>query len=414
MTKKNKCLLTFILSEEYLLKLYRFFFCTFSRKIVLHMPIPPNIISSCVRISLITELGGFFHVLARRFIQMPGQNSHKASFLDIMVKRHKFDYSSSQSKMVNLGVNTRSVGSLKIHGQMPLLVTGAFNDAKLWHIGPNLELSCVAAFEGDNTSNLTAVAIHPKKPIMATVAVGNYPTVNLYQILDRYTPKHLTSLTCFATNDVSSITFSENGEMVSFSTIDGTVNVFQILLEPLKVKHVLTIHLDVCVFGIVFHPILPIIAIYSRSGTMQLWKLKTRTSPASCVAKWEAHRDGWIISCVFSHLGDIILTGSSDETIKVWHMQQKQDGGIDVFFVATLNGHGGAVNSVAFHPSLPSIFVSASMDCTARVWRLLPDFSSATCILKLVGDDNMSCAGFLPDGCGLITGSSNSEMRLWK
>ena len=379
------------------------------------MLIPRNI--SChVRCSFITELGEFFHMLVRRLIQKPGQDSNKRFLFNVCVRRHQFIYCSSKSKMVNLGDNTSSVGSFQFHSNMPLVVTGAFEEAKLWYIGPNLELTCIAAFEGTNRSNFSAVAFHPHAPFMATAAVGDTPTTILSRIScesqEGVTLKHLTSLSGHS-RDVSCINFSKDGKWLITTSFDFSARVYSFSTVPPYAKIELRINFDDCVFGIGFHPSLPIFAIHGRSDKMQLWRLPSGTSPASCVVKWKAHHS-WIECCKFHSNGEIIFTGSTDRTIKVWRMQQKPDGTIDVCCIATLNDHQDTVNSITIHPTNPSIFVSTSMDCTARIWRLSPDFSSATCILQLDGGENfMNCAEFDPNGRGLVTGSRRSDMRRW-
>jgi WD40 repeat protein len=251
---------------------------------------------------------------------------------------------------------------------------------------------------------------------MATAAVGDTPTTILWRIScesqEGVTLKHLTSLSGH-TRDVSCITFSEDGQWIVTSSFDFSIMLFSIGFEPPYARQKLKIFFDDCVFGTVFHPSSSLLAIHGRSDKMQLWRLPSGTSPASCVAKWKAHHS-WIECCKFHSNGEIILTGSTDRTIKVWRIQQKPDGTIDVCCIATLNDHQDTVNSITIHPTNPSIFVSTSMDCTARIWRLSPDFSSATCILQLDGGENfMNSAEFDPNGRRLVTGSRRSNMQLW-
>ena len=62
----------------------------------------------------------------------------------------------------------------------------------------------------------------------------------------------------------------------------------------------------------------------------------------------------------FSPDGKRIVTGSGDETVKVWDAETGQE-------VLTLKGHAGAVISVAFSPDGKRI-VSGSEDRTVKVW----------------------------------------------
>jgi WD40 repeat protein len=62
----------------------------------------------------------------------------------------------------------------------------------------------------------------------------------------------------------------------------------------------------------------------------------------------------------FSPDGQRIVSGSNDETLKLWDAQTGQQ-------TLTLTGHTGPVTSVAFSPDGTRI-VSGSWDRTVKVW----------------------------------------------
>ena len=69
---------------------------------------------------------------------------------------------------------------------------------------------------------------------------------------------------------------------------------------------------------------------------------------------------GGVFSVSFSPDGKRIVSGSGDQTLKVWDAQTGQE-------TLTLKGHSGSVRSVSFSPDGKRI-VSGSKDNTLKVW----------------------------------------------
>eukprot|EP00771_Trimastix_marina_P000518 gnl/Trimastix_PCT/1539.p1 GENE.gnl/Trimastix_PCT/1539~~gnl/Trimastix_PCT/1539.p1 ORF type:complete len:882 (+),score=353.69 gnl/Trimastix_PCT/1539:197-2842(+) len=92
---------------------------------------------------------------------------------------------------------------------------------------------------------------------------------------------------------------------------------------------------------------------------------------------WEAHRD-YIRSIAVHPTQLLILSCSDDFTIKSWVFED------DAWRLQqTFEGHGHYVMSVAFNPKDPSVFTSASMDQTIKVWNI----KSAVCAYTLDGHE---------------------------
>src|SRR5712671_6078159 len=111
-----------------------------------------------------------------------------------------------------------------------------------------------------------------------------------------------------------------------------------------------------------------------------------------------------VISVAFSRDGSRIVSGSSDNTIRLWDAETGDPIG------KPLEGHSSGVESVAFSPDGCHI-VSGSWDKTIRLW----DAETGDPIGKpLEGHSSrVLSVAFSPDGCHIVYGSEDNTIRLW-
>jgi WD40 repeat protein/serine/threonine protein kinase len=109
-----------------------------------------------------------------------------------------------------------------------------------------------------------------------------------------------------------------------------------------------------------------------------------------------------VASVAFSPDGRRIVTGSADNTAKVWDARTGTA-------LLDLKGHMNQVTSVAFCPDGTRI-VTGSADNTATVW----DARTATALLDLKGHMNqVTSVAFCPDGTHVVTGSADDTAKVW-
>jgi WD40 repeat protein len=111
-----------------------------------------------------------------------------------------------------------------------------------------------------------------------------------------------------------------------------------------------------------------------------------------------------VLSVAFSPDGKHIVSGSYDNTVRVWDAESGQAIG------EPLQGHSNSVLSVAFSPDGKHI-VSGSYDNTVRVW----DAESGQAIGEpLQGhSDSVYSVAFSPDGKHIVSGSEDNTVRVW-
>jgi WD40 repeat protein len=116
----------------------------------------------------------------------------------------------------------------------------------------------------------------------------------------------------------------------------------------------------------------------------------------------KGHR-GPVTACRFSPDAQFLVTGSADHTMRLWNAKSWS-------YIATLEGHEGAVNAVAFRIGKETSVVSASDDCTIRQWTLA---GKETSRLRGHTAPIRACA-LSPDHRLLATASDDGSARIWK
>ncbi len=215
------------------------------------------------------------------------------------------------------------------------------------------------------------------------------------------------------TESVTSIAFSPGGQLIASGSYnawvednDKTQAVRLIDTRTMTVVGTLFGH-DRPITSVAFSPDGNLIASGSWDETIKIWDVATRT----LVRTLPGHT-GNVMSVAFSPDGRLLASGAWDETIRIWNARTGT-------LVRTLTGHTDHVQSVAFSPD-GTLLASGSEDCTARLW----DVASGSLVRTLEGHTRaVGSVAFSPDGQLLASGSgearlfggghSDKTLRLW-
>lgn len=140
----------------------------------------------------------------------------------------------------------------------------------------------------------------------------------------------------------------------------------------------------------------------SEDGRAHLW-------PLAGGEEWSFNHKANVQMAVFSPDGQMFAT-ASDELILVWELADPDAKPL------VLRGHKQTVNTIAFTPlgaSEQVRLVSASDDQTARVWQLSPEPKLEPIAVLRGHDESVRSATLDPTGERVVTGSADSNVRVW-
>lgn len=111
---------------------------------------------------------------------------------------------------------------------------------------------------------------------------------------------------------------------------------------------------------------------------------------------------GEVNTIAFSPDGQQFASGSDDQTIKIWNLNQRQE-------LSTLKGHTNWVYSVAISPNSQTL-VSGSKDTTVKVWNL----NTKQQLRTLTGHTSyVDAVAISPNGQKIASGSYDKTIKIW-
>jgi WD40 repeat protein/serine/threonine protein kinase/tetratricopeptide (TPR) repeat protein len=149
--------------------------------------------------------------------------------------------------------------------------------------------------------------------------------------------------------------------------------------------------------AVAFSPDGDLLATGSTDKTVRLWDAVSGRH----LRTLRGHAGG-VTSLAFSRDGRWLLTGGTDRTARLWESASGREGPV-------LRGHLGAVTAVAFGPD-ESLLATGSSDKTARLWD-----AGGREVLTLRGHAGaVTSVALSPDGQRLATGAADKTARLWE
>ncbi len=167
--------------------------------------------------------------------------------------------------------------------------------------------------------------------------------------------------------------------------------------------HTLTGH-AASVRSVAFSPDNQTIVTGSDDNTIKLWHLGSGTlirtfTPQSGFRRRDAT---WFTSVVISPDGQTLVSGSLDKSIKLWHMNSGN-------LIRNINGHSDSIYTIAISQN-GQILVSGSRDNTIKVW----DLFTSKLIRTLTGHSDLVHAVVLsPNGQTIVSGSRDNTIKVW-
>ena len=141
----------------------------------------------------------------------------------------------------------------------------------------------------------------------------------------------------------------------------------------------------------------------SQDNTIRLWD----SEGGQLLKSFRGH-DGAVRTVAFAQSDQVILSGSHDNSIRKWNISEYEE--IRVLQGQVLEGHVDAILSAGFSPDGERI-VTASRDRTARTWET---FTGQP--LKVFAEGHSflaTSAAFFPGGKRLATGAVDNTVRIW-
>jgi WD40 repeat protein len=190
------------------------------------------------------------------------------------------------------------------------------------------------------------------------------------------------------------LAFSPDGQFFAAGNSDGRVRIWRTVDGQ---KHLTLVGHRSWVTSVSFSPNGQLLASSSFDHTVKLWDLTT----GNCLRTLSGHTN-WVWCVRFSPDGRTLVSSSNDCTVRLWDTTGE--------CLHTLEGHTSNVWYVTFSPDGQWIASGAGGDDrTIRLW----DAQTGQTLKEFQNQGWVRSVVFMPDGQRLISGSSDSTVRLW-
>ena len=152
-----------------------------------------------------------------------------------------------------------------------------------------------------------------------------------------------------------------------------------------------------------FHPAGQMIVTAGGDASIKMWDLLN----ASCAATFSEHTAAVWSVAVEPARGELVLSGSMDHTAKLWDLNSSR-------CRQTFRGHVDSVNAAVWLPA-SALFATASGDKTLSLWDTRAALHQrSSCVATFYGHTNaVMTANFDRAGTTLLSGDSDGVVRAW-
>jgi F-box protein 11 len=217
---------------------------------------------------------------------------------------------------------------------------------KLWNPADGQEIRTLRGHSGC----VNSVAFTPDGRILVSGSDDN--TVKLWDLSGRQEIRTLSG----HSDSVYSVAFSPDGEILASGSLDSAIK----LWNPADGQEIRTLRgHSGCVHSVAFTPDGQILVSGSSDNTVKLWDLPT----GQVISTLTAHSGRWfgVEAVATSPDGQLFASCGAGETIKIWRLSSCK-------LVQTLEGHSKVVTSIAFSPDGRTL-VTGSGDNSVRIWQ---------------------------------------------
>jgi WD40 repeat protein len=314
-----------------------------------------------------------------------------AKILDKLINKDiNYRFQSAKDVMETMGINyTRIKSNLKLKSQIqnneyPKL-------ASLQTLTSNTNLA----------SEVNTVAIHPHNHILAS----GHANKNIY-LWDLKTQEFLKTISGHL-QAVESVSFSQNGKIFASASNDKTIK----LWDTNNYQEIITLfgHTK-AIKSVIFSPDNQYLASGSWDKTVKIWDVADAAT-AKEVCTLVGHKQQ-INAVAFSPDGLYLASASFDKTVCIWKLPQNLSTESQTKHNpdCILSGHTWAVLTVAFSPN-GEILATGSDDNTIKLWEI----KTGREIVTLSGH-SWSVTGLIFDLTGefLISSSKDKTIKMWQ
>jgi len=242
-------------------------------------------------------------------------------------------------------------------------------------------MGCATRFIKDSapTSSVSAVAFSPDGKL---ALLNSYNTIKLREVASGREIRTFKG----HSKSVNSVAFSPDGKLALSGSDDNTLKLWQVSTgRELRTFNGLSDSDD--------NPF----KFQLDDNPFKLLKLRSK------IRTFKGH-SGPVNSVAFSPDGKLALSGSDDNTLKLWQVSTGRE-------LRTFKGHSFHVTSVAFSPD--GKLASSSDDYTLKLWQVSTGRELRTFTFN--GSSYFySVVAFSPDGTLALSGSDDNTLKLWQ